>query len=208
MSFQATFLEQPTTPLLELSTLEEVKALLEFEDNVRDVVLMKLIKDVSAEVEMYLNRSTAVVTDAIQYFDIPRYGVKMFLRAYPITTVTSLWNTTDRTYDSTTIVDSDNYYVDTQHGIITVDKQYLLMGAGAVKLQYTGGMASNTANFIRDYRALSSALATEVMYRFQRNAEIGLIAASGGGSNVTLERRLQFHPSVQIVLQEHRRMTS
>ena len=208
MSFQATYLEQPSTPLLELTTLEEVKALLEFEDNVRDIVLIKLIKDVSAEIEMFLNRSTAIVTNAVEYFDVPQYGAKLFLRAYPITSVTTLWNTTDRTYDSTTVVDSDNYYVDKQHGAITVDKQYLLMGAGAVKIQYTGGMASTTATFLRDYRGLASAIATEVMYRFQRNAEIGLIAASGGGSNITLQTRTQFHPSVETVLQEHRRISA
>jgi hypothetical protein len=69
---------------------------------------------------------------------------QIFLKEYPVdkTQTISVWDDWQREYGSDTLIDSDDYFVDEDTGVITFD--YEVGGqAGSVKVTYTGGSLPN-----------------------------------------------------------------
>jgi len=192
---------------MELVRLEQVKALLKIKeiDTEADETIQEIVADVSAEVESFLDRDILIQTDKEETFDIEPGQYRFSLRAYPITTLTSVWNDYNRSFGSSTLLSASGYTVNKRTGYLTVDRFVLTPGYGVLKAKYTGGMATDTVSFISAYPAVVSAVTMETAYRYQRRFNLGLIAATVQGGSVTLAAKTQFLPAVEAVLWNFKR---
>jgi len=194
--------------MMRLAKLEPVKTLLDIDETETefDELLMQLIENVSGEVEDYLGRvvqvpqSAGVAAEITEYFDVSLHTVRVRVSAYPVISVTDIRSDTDRTFATSSIVDSKNYYIDSALGIITFKWTMLDIGPGALKVIYKGGMALTTDAFISAYPAINSAVNMEVAARFQRKATLGVVALAMTGGSVTYIQQNQFLPGVQSIL--------
>lgn len=192
---------------MRLTRLTDVKAILEMnEDSVKyDDFLNFQINTVSGEFEEEMNRFVLSGSKTEVYDIVSEYQVTC-LRSYPVTSITTIWNSWDRTYPTSSIVASTSYYVDLAKGLLSFPSYQLTCGAGVLKITYTGGMAANPEAFIAAYPSIAGACAMEVAARFQNRATLGKIAVTLQGGSVTVAQRHQFLTPVMEVLERYTRI--
>lgn len=128
---------------LPLTTLTRAKAACvvgsttDHDDRIR-----QLITSVSAMIETYLGRHIEEKSRTGIY-DVEPGQQLIFLRGYPVKTVTSYKEDISREFSGSAI-DSSNYYTDAGRGAIDFDKYALLWGPGVFQAVYVGGMAPTT----------------------------------------------------------------
>ena len=123
-------------------TKEQVKAYLDINitEIDKDTLIDTLIASSQAFIEEYCGQSFEQAA-LIEYHD--GGSDKIFVDRYPIAAAPAVqvWDSWDRAYAATDLVDSGDYVIDYDAGIITFD--YEVGGSpGAVKVSYTGGLAS------------------------------------------------------------------
>lgn len=166
-------------------------------------LLNALIASYSEDFEQYMGR--VVLSGATtQQFDVDAGDWVFSMAAWPVTTVSSVYNDTDRSWSSGE-VDSDNYYMELSSGILSIDGQTLSSGPGVLRVQYTGGMAASTASFIAAYPDIAAACDQQVAYHYQRRQALGAQGLSVGSANVSWVGALDLLPKVKKVLDRHRR---
>lgn len=190
--------------MTDLPMVRDILCLEEF-DTKFDSAISRLIAAVSAQAEVAMNRKALVVSGDIEYFDVYPGNCRFLLPRYPVTSVASVYNDWDRTFGSSTLIDSGDYDIEEASGILTIDKVGLTPGAGALKVTYTGGMGASTSAFMAAYPAIAGAVATEVAFRFQNRQTIGKIAVTMSSGSVTLGSNKLFLDSVQEVFDMYRR---
>jgi hypothetical protein len=121
-------------------SLEEVKAYADISvtDISKDELIDNLIVACQSFIDEYCSRTFEIGKKTEYFGDVPTS--KLFLSKYPIDTKKSIqvWDSWDRSYLSTDLIDSDDYFVDAENGIIKLD--YEVGGSpGSVKVAYTGG---------------------------------------------------------------------
>jgi hypothetical protein len=124
-----------------LCTRAEVKAYLTLTDSEtqQDSLIDSLILAAQGFIEEYCNR-TFEKSAVTEYHK--GGSNRIFLKRPPIDTVQTLqvWDSWDRTYLSDDLIDSDDYYVEVDTGIVYFD--YEIGGvSGSIKVAYTGGFA-------------------------------------------------------------------
>ena len=124
------------------ATKVQVKAYLEIKTSEisKDDLIDALIGFCDEFINEYCNRTftQAAVTE---YHD--GGSNKVFLNRFPVASspAVQVWDSWDRSYASTDLIDSDDYFVDTENGILKFD--YDIGGSpGAVKVTYTGGYST------------------------------------------------------------------
>lgn len=120
-------------------TLTQVKAYLDIKpsEEDKDSLIENLILSSQEFIDEYCNRifEQAQITE---YHD--GGSNKIFLNQYPVafSPTVQVWDSWDRTYANADLIDPDDYFVDSENGIIKFD--YEVGGSpGAVKVVYTGG---------------------------------------------------------------------
>lgn len=185
-----------------LATIDMVKTQLPSKSAEPDdlIFLEQLIQGVSSQVEAYLDRQITIESNKVEQFDVSLGEWKFDLQAYPVTSVSEVNNDWDRSFESDTVVDSDNYYVDKANGVLWVDKVSLVAGPGVLKVTYSGGMANNQFEFIDSFPEIAQAVVEEVVHRFRNRTNQGYVSLASAGSTVTLVGKSIFLPSVEDVL--------
>jgi hypothetical protein len=173
---------------MELTTLPRVKDRLSVgaNDSQYDDVLERMIRAASAKVEAYIRRQVLKGTTT-EYFDVAP-GQELFpLKAYPVTSITTVHNDADRAYGSSTLMAADTYTVDTDTGLLYVEGAYLITGIRALKVVYIGGMAATTSAFVatQDYSNIVDATERQVCFLFNMRGKEGQTAISAATGNVT-----------------------
>lgn len=169
-----------------------------------ETLLSALIALYSASFERFMNR-TVLAGATTEYFNVEP-GQRVFqLAAYPVTDVTSVYHDTSREWTSGEI-DSDNYYLDTTTGLMTIDGHGLYPGAGVLRAIYTGGMAANAAAFVVAFPEVAGAMDLQIVYHYGRVRALGATSVSGKDGSVTREGALDLLPTVKSALMAHRRM--
>ena len=173
---------------MELTTLPRVKDRLsvDADESQYDDILERMIRAASAKVETYLRRAVLKGTTT-EYFDVEP-GQRIFsLKAYPVTSITTVHNDVEWSYGSDTLVSSDVYTVNTDTGILYVDSYYLITGHRALKVIYVGGMAATTPAFVatQEYGNIVDATERQVCYLFNMKGKEGTTAISAATGNVT-----------------------
>lgn len=192
---------------MDLTTVADVKEYLESQsdDSRVEALIQAFITGLSAEVEQYLDRELVAGTYT-EYHDVAYNQFQLFLRAYPVTSITGIWNDTSRVFAASSAVSADTYKLYEDRGKLYFDGIALYPGPGVVKIVYAGGMAADSAAFIAAYPAIAHACAAEVAARFQRKNQQGAAAVNFATGGVSLLPRGQFVTNIEDVLQPYARI--
>lgn len=184
-------------------TKAEVKLYLDIKETEveKDALIDTLILSSQAFIDEYCNRVFEQVA-VTEYHD--GGSNKIFLNRYPVasTPAVQIWDSWDRTYANPDLIDSDDYFVDSENGIIKFD--YDVGGSpGAVKIVYTGGFATIPT-------PISQACIELVARKIKEGPSGGLGVPSRalpGGGNVTyvIDALL---PQTKVALDAYRKMGS
>jgi hypothetical protein len=143
-------------------TVEEAKPYLKIlsTNKSRDYELDSLIDDITADIQIFLNRNLFTATYT-EYFDIHDDQQVINLKNKPVQTITSVVDYTD------TLVEGTNYQVDLNTGKIQrIDDCDFVVGAKTVTVVYTAGY--DEADIPRGLKVAAKAYLYDLFY--DRNA--------------------------------------
>ncbi len=166
---------------MNLTNTDTVRKLMsDYETSDAEPTINMLIVSVSAAAERFMGRSIESVSRT-EYFDVERHQDSAQLAAWPVSSITTVHNDPERDYGTGSLVDSDDY-VATDWGRLTFDYK-LSEGRRALKVVYTGGLASTTETIVSSYPDLAVAIARQVVHEFRRvKSSDGSTAQFVGGS--------------------------
>lgn len=125
-----------------LTTTANVKSYLAITESTHDTILGTLVTQAEKMIFSYLGKNieSAVYTE---YYDGDGSD-ELHVDQYPIISVTSIHNDTERVFGSDTLIDSDNYVIYENEGIIRLfnDESSFTIGKRNIKIIYTAGYAS------------------------------------------------------------------
>jgi hypothetical protein len=195
------------------TTIARVKALLDISGTTYDTVLTTMVEAVSRRIENYIDRPLEQVARTEEYSIKPRQSV-LFLRAYPTTAIASIKLALDWDYASEAAIESDDYHVDEDTGmvhftffpILNYRGDNLAAAPNVIQVIYTGGFATSTANLITSYPDIAYAADLQVVAMWRRrDSPQGQSQGIGGGS-ITYEGALRLVPDVIEALTPYRRL--
>ena len=125
--------------------------------------------------------SRLVSTSRTEYYDGDGSDT-LLLRAYPISTVASVYVDTERSYASTDLLDSGDYVYYSMDGTIKTDGSLLASGNKSIKVTYTGGYSTIPYD-------LQLAIKELVMFWYKRNTDkrVGVASMSAGDKSMSYE---------------------
>lgn len=128
--------------------------------------------------------SRFISTSRTEYYDGDGSDT-MYVRAYPISAVASLYVDPDRDYGSTTLVDSGDYVYYANEGKVCTDGALLAGGRKSIKITYTGGYTTAPAD-------LQQAIKELVMFWYKRNTDkrVGVASMSVGDKSMSYETNI------------------
>lgn len=171
----------------------------------------QLITNVSAAVESYLDRYAQSGVSRTEYLAVAA-GQQVFrLRAYPVVSMSGVYFDLDQTF--ATALDSTEYLspVYSDMGMLTMRYPLRLVDGypdtmpNVLKVVYTGGMASSTANFITAYPDIAGAVDQQVAFLWHQRNNLGTASVSGDAGSVSAGAD-SWLPSVMDVLRRYRRL--
>ena len=197
-------------------TKERVKDLLQIAGSSQNDVLDRLIASVSQRMEDFIDRPFHQTARTEEYSIKPRQNT-LFLRAYPLTAqnqVTSVKISGDWDFASATAVDSGDYHVDLDSGMLHFNyypiSNYLgnnmATAPNVVQVVYTGGLATSTANLISNYPAIAAACEMQVIAMWRRRDQPMMDTVKIDEYTSTVTGPLEFLPDVRQALMPYRRM--
>lgn len=195
---------------LAMTTLARVKQLIApIQSTDHDALITEMIASVSAEVESFLSR-WALVDQRYEYHSVQDvFSRRFWLRGYPIVSIDEVKNDPDWDWDAASAIDAENYTSDGSERsgkLLFSTSLALLPGQNALRVQYTGGMAADTAAFVAAFQDLAGAVDQQVAYEFQRRLEMGATASSVGGHNVAYQPAIKLLPVVEQKIRHHRNL--
>lgn len=196
---------------MNLTTAERVKLLIAAQGDMTETMQSELdavIATVSGAVERYMGR-LALRTARTEYHDAELNATRIGLRAYPVTTLTSVYLDTEQAFGSSALLTSSDYYspLFNESGLLVFKFPLTVCGPDAIKVTYTGGMATDTDAFIAAYPDLAGAVDQQAAHEWSRRGALGVSAINypdGTTASMTAERWI---PAVKQVLDHYRRVT-
>lgn len=200
---------------MDATTTARVKALLDIDsgDTTSDVVLGRIISAVSQRIENWIDRPLKNDTTLTEEYSVlPRQRV-LFLRAYPVVSITSIKIATDWKFSAATAVSTDDYHVDVSTGMVHLNFYPILSYMGnnmreapnAVQVVYKGGFSDTPDNLATSYPAISYACEQQVIAAWRRRDQPHIKTTDIGEYGSTMEGPLQFLPDVVEALMPYRR---
>lgn len=189
---------------MDLCSLELVKSKLstevtttEYDDEIQDI-----LTSVSTSAENHMKRTVESGTYT-EYLNVEIGQERFSLKAFPVTSVTNVWNDAD--WDYGTSMSTSNYRVSSKHDVLFVYKSVLITGFEALKVTYVGGMAATTAEFQTSYPDIANAIARQCAYQFRTRRTIGTQSVNTQMGNVAFIPDVVWLPEVKAVLNTHKR---
>ena len=171
-----------------------------------EVRVEMLITSVSREIENYLGRQVTLDTSVSETFDVEGGQWEFFLDAYPVESITDVFSSSARTFDSTTALDADTFVVNSNSGILTIDKVIISQGRQSLRVDYVGGMAGTLAVMKTKFFDVHMACVLETAARLRKRGAETLASVSVAGGAVTyVPQGNQFVPEVEKLLGHHKR---
>lgn len=180
---------------MNLTTIARVKGLMDIEGSGDEAekledILRQIIHSVSKSIENspYFDRHIKSEQRSEQ-FDVEYAQGILSLKGYPINGSADfkVWSDSLRAFGDSTLLDSANYYVDEESGIIKFDKHTLTEGRGTLKVQYTGGLAVSTDVLTGTITGLSNTFTVgEVVVGGTSGARGTLISQSGSDISISV----------------------
>ena len=193
---------------MDLTTLARVQSFAELSSNAADDALIgTLITGVSMQIEKFLDRHVESKART-ERLDVLPGQTTLFLKGYPVSSVTSLKNDSEWDFGSSTELATTLYNVDTDEGEINFKRNTLLQpGQKVIQVTYTGGMAATTAAFITAFPDIAYAADQQVSFMFRRRTSQGNEVTSIPGHTVTVNTDMGLLADVIKKLQVHRRVS-
>lgn len=195
---------------MDLTTTARVKTYLGKTGSDLDATIAQLITQVSAEVEDYLDRTIqATGSDITEVLDVEWEGQEVFtLRAWPVTSVTSVKYDQDGDFASVTAFSTDEF-VDpsrstTNRGLLRL-RVALQRAPLSLQVVYRGGMAASTSAFVGSYADLAGAVDAQVAFLVRRRDTIGISSVSGDGGNIAHFEKMTWLPVLKQAAKRYRR---
>ena len=137
-----------TAPGIDVVTLAYIKGQLSgftSTDATRDARMTRLIKVISQRFESFLNRYLEA-TERTEYFDVGVYAPQEYWVLGTPVTVAEVFSDANRDFGASTEVDSDYVFITQGGDSVQVLDYTMAQGVRMMKLVYTGGLATSTAN--------------------------------------------------------------
>jgi len=158
----------------DLCLAAEVKMFLELNEKEVDIendMIDKLITNRTSEIHNYCNVEQFKSKEYVEY--INGSGTQLLYPRYtPIISVSSIYNTTTYDYDSTSLIDSDDYFIANDFHIILPDS-YFYHGKSNIKITYNAGYSVIPGD-------LNQACINEVIMLFKQLSDTALHMTSAG----------------------------
>lgn len=180
---------------MNLTTLSQVKALLEVTETEWDGLLEELITAVSGRAGTYCNREFEL-KERVEYHD--GGGQYLYLRGLPIAAIAAIHGSDTWEWDDNALVPADHYHL-LPVGLVGYRFGDWPYGPRALKVVYTGGYATDGVP-----PDLEIAVRTQVAYDFRRRKDIGLESVSFPDGSIQKVNSGEFLPSVKAVLDRYR----
>lgn len=192
--------------IIDLTTSTRVKAVLGFSDTSEDVWITAAITAVSQRISLHMDRPVELVERTEEYDLHDGRQETLFMRAYPVTAISTIKNSIAWDFGNVTAIDSDLYRADGENGQIHLRTE-LAAGPKAVQVVYTGGLAANTDDLITDWPVLAHLADLQIAALFRRRATPQGSTVSGKqGGSVSFEGALKLIPEVREGLASFRRV--
>lgn len=130
-----------------LTTLANAKEFLKVpvSETADDAILNRIISAADAFVKNYCRR-VIEAADLTEYHSTKKGQVVLMLDEYPVNSVTSLHDDTERVYGTDTLIATTDYIVDKAEGIIRLDGIYFYAGLQNVQVVYNAGYSTVPAD--------------------------------------------------------------
>jgi hypothetical protein len=109
-------------------------------------------------------------TEQLNRWDTQRM---IHLRAYPIVSVSEVKSAADWDFDSVTAIDSSDYDIDEENGILRFKPGILDSGARSLKVTYNGGLEATAAAVETNHPSLAVACYLIVDHIWRRRRDLG-----------------------------------
>jgi hypothetical protein len=184
----------------DLTTVARIKVLdSAYSNGAKDTLLGQVITSVSARVERYLDRHI-LSTSRTEKFNLTSFGCIFEVKGYPVSAVTAVDN------DGTSITLSDVIYDDNSVGRISINDNVLTAGFGRLSITYTGGMATDTSDFISNYPDIAHEIDMQVLFEIGKSKN--LVEKRANIDNQTSEKYdLDLLPSLKRILKRYKKKT-
>jgi len=137
-----------------LTTVARFKTYADISGSTDDTLIENLINQVTEFIENYIGRRLKLTTYTNEEYD-GSGTFKLILKNYPVGTFTNLQERSTRQNSADwNIIESDNYFVDTTNGIITLIPYEFTEGTKLYRVNYTAGYDfDNSTTFLGDTEA-------------------------------------------------------
>lgn len=180
---------------MNLTTLTQVKALVETQETQWDGLIEELVGAVSARAATYCNRDFEQ-KDRVEYHD--GGGQYLYLKGLPVVTIASIHGSDAWEWDNGALIPADHYQVFAS-GMVGYRFGIWPYGPRALRVVYTGGYAPDT---VPD--DLEMAVRTQAAYDFRRRKDIGLESVSFPDGSIQKMASGEFLQAVKQVLNRYR----
>jgi len=199
--------------VINATTIDRVKALLDISSTNYDAVLTTMVAAASRRIESYIDRPLEQTARTQEYPIKPRQDV-IFLRAYPVTAISSIKLALDWDFASATDFDAKDWTYDAETGMIHLSFFPILNYNGnnqapapnVIQVAYTGGFATSTANLITDYPDIAYAADIQAVAMWRRRDSPQGQSVSVGGGSIGYEGALRMIPDAIEALTPYRRL--
>lgn len=173
---------------MELTTLLRVKEFLDIPEDreQHDKLLRRYITRMSVSAAQYMHRDILVASDKVEVLDLPNWQRPIIqLKTFPITSVTDIRFDVDSVFGDDTIIDAENYRLlrSGQSGQIGFYVN-LVESYQSLQVTYSGGMATDTQDFIDKYPDIADAIDEQIGFRHRNRDKLGMRSKTVSGTTV------------------------
>jgi hypothetical protein len=180
---------------MNLTTLQTLKLMNEqLASGSSDPLLSFFIRSTSAEFEAYLARGIEV-KERTELFNVRKGDVSFALSSYPVTAMGSVKN-------AGLTISSDSIHT-SETGIVYVSDYDLFSGFGELEVVYTGGMATDTEDFVTKYPDIEKAIVMQISFEFTKKDNL-VDKSIAIGNQIASRESLDLLPAVKKILDRHR----
>lgn len=195
------------------TTIARVKALLDISSSAYDDVLTTMVTAASRRIEQFIDRPLLLAERTEEYPIRPRQRV-LFLRAYPVASITSIKLALDWDFASVTAINADDYHADSETGMVNFNFYPLLNYLGdnsaaapnVLQVVYNAGFRTTTADLITEYPDIAYACDMQVVAMWRRRDAPQGASMNIGGSSLAYEGALRLIPDVVEALMPYKRL--
>jgi hypothetical protein len=181
--------------MMNLTTLAQVKALLEIQEDQWDDLLEPMIAAVSARAAAYCNRDFEQ-KERVEFHD--GGGQYLYLKGLPVVSITSIHGSDAWNWDDAALIPPDHYQV-FGAGLVAYRFGTWPYGPKGLRVVYLGGYAPEEVP-----ADLEMAVRLQVVYDFRRRKDIGLESVAFPDGSIQKKSTGEFLREVRDVLNRYR----